>query len=196
VCRKVSDERSSARTSTVKRLSQQSPQSEPSRRHCTLRLCVASPTSPWSLPHTPLQSKCRSMRPQRSLTVETHGLANQCNDSRTQDCSTLRIMRCTPTSHKRTPLEIPINDSHPTLKQCVSHDKFHTIDVRPNKIPTRNRTETQHNLLPPSPHILRMSKYPLLVQLRVTRPPLHGTHESWGGREKRSMSAVKQQWKL
>ena len=51
---------------------------------------------------------------------------------------------------QRAPTEIQ-SDSHRTAKQ-------HNLQQTPLEIPTRKHTQMQHNLLPPSSHMLRMPK--------------------------------------
>jgi len=80
------------------------------------------------------------------------------------ECSMLRPMNVAECSMLWARSE---SDSHCTQKQCNSQWTL-------LKIPTRKRTEMQHNPLPLSSNALRVS-----VALRVTRP-WHAAHELWG----------------
>jgi len=93
------------------------------------------------------------------LTVDTHwsGQPLCYSDYRTriEECGIfrlIRLLRLRNQSHER-------SDSHPTLSQCDSQRT-------PLEIPSRNRTQMQCDLLPPSSHILRLS---IIQLLRVTR---------------------------
>jgi len=73
------------------------------------------------------------------LSKHTDGLANRCRGA----LRLLSLLRLRNQLHEQ-------SDSHPAVNRCDSQQT-------PLQIPSRNQAETQHNLLPPSLHMLCMS---------------------------------------